>query len=221
MEARELAGYFITFEGIENSGKSTQMHKLSERLAAMGLDYIKVREPGGTRIGERIRAVLLDATLSEMSPWSEVLLYAAARAQLVAEVIRPALDAGKIVLCDRYIDSSLAYQGAGLHLGVESVAEINHRVTLGLMPDLTLLYDLPAETALARQKDSRDRIEQRSLDYYLAVREAYLAQARAAAERIVRLNARDPVEEVAEATWQVVAERLKTAGYSLEGGTNP
>ncbi|MDP3044040.1 MAG: dTMP kinase, partial [Bacillota bacterium] len=169
---------FIVFEGIDGVGKTTQINLLQDRLTAAGLRVLVTREPGGTRLGEIIRGVLLNPVHSEMAPETESLLYVAARAQFVREVVRPALADGMVVLSDRYADSTLAYQGYGRRLDVARLGEINGLATGDLHPALTVLLDLPVEAALARTgAKERDRLEQETGAFYQRVRDGYLALA--------------------------------------------
>jgi dTMP kinase len=175
-------GFFITFEGIEGCGKSTQLQRLAARLQAAGEGVLVTREPGGCAIADALRALLLDSANSAMAPTTELLLYAAARAQHVAEVIRPALDAGRIVLCDRFSDATLAYQGYGRGLDRPLIGELNRVAAGGLVPDVTLLLDFPAEEGLnrARQRNAgsegpdEGRFEAESLPFHRRVRGGYL-----------------------------------------------
>ena len=150
-------GVFITFEGPEGSGKSTQARLLYERLQGLGYPAILTREPGGTRIGEMIRRILVDLRHTEMAPTTETLLFSAARAQLVSELVRPYLNTGGIVLCDRYADSTFAYQGYGLGRDLDELQAITALATGGLMPDLTFYLDLDVEAGLRRKRAARDR----------------------------------------------------------------
>jgi dTMP kinase len=152
-------GIFITFEGIDGCGKSTQTAMLKERLLTLGYDVLTTREPGGTRVSEKIRAILLDRENTQMTPLCEAMLYAAARAQLVEQVIRPALRAGKIVLCDRYIHSSIAYQGYGRGITEQVVMEINRPAMQGVLPDLTFLLLIEPSLAQIRRTREQDRME--------------------------------------------------------------
>lgn len=179
-----MKGLFITFEGSEGCGKSTQSKMLSSHLKRMGRKVVFLREPGGTKISEKIRKVLLDAKNHEMSPTCETLLYMAARAQLVKEIIRPALEKGSIVISDRFLDSTVVYQGYGLGIDAAIISAIGAFATSGLKPDLTILLDLPVEKGLKHREASKDRIEARPLSYHLRVRRGYLALAKAEPRRI-------------------------------------
>jgi dTMP kinase len=186
-----MRGLFVTFEGIDRSGKTTQAGLLCD---ALGEEALGVREPGGTEAGERVREILKDQSIS-LSPEAEALLFAAARSELVAEVILPALDQGKVVVSDRYLDSSLAYQGGARGLGIEDVERVNHFATRGLKPDLTFLLDLPPEDAAARAGES-DRFEEEGAGLQEAVGAAYEALMRADPERWRRIDARQAPEDM-------------------------
>ena len=187
---------FVTFEGLDGSGKSTQARLLAKALADDGRDVVGTREPGGTALGERNRDLLLDGT--QVSPWAEASLFAAARAQLVEEVIAPALARGADVVCDRYLDSSLAYQGIARGLGLERVLELNLRAISGVLPDRTylLLID-PDEAARRLQGGAGDRIEREDEDFRRRVDAAYRELAGAFPERIVAIDGTRPAEEIA------------------------
>ena len=172
-----MKGKFITFEGSEGSGKSTQSHLLYQYVKNKGYKVIYLREPGGTKISEKIRDILLDAKNNSILPVCETLLYLAARAQLVDEVIRPALSAGKIVVCDRFLDSTLAYQGYGLGIDINAIKRIGDFATQGIKPDLTIFLDLPVKAGLRYRHGVKDRIEKRSLAYHTKVRNGYLTLA--------------------------------------------
>ena len=173
MRAIELAGRLIVLEGIDSSGKSTQARLLAERLAAAGYPVVTTREPGGTTIAESVRRLLLEREHHAMLPLSELLLFMVSRAQNTHEVIRPALEAGKVVVASRYRLSSVAYQGFGRGLDLDLVHTLNDAVTGGLLPDVTFLIDLPAEVAVAR-KEENDRIEGESIEFHRRVRGAFL-----------------------------------------------
>ena len=203
-------GLFVTFEGIDGCGKTTQVTALRDSLEAKGAKVIVIREPGATFIGEKIRSILLDNANSGMSSETEVLLYEAARAQIVSEVIRPALLAGKVVICDRFYDSSVAYQGYARGLPLESIDSLNQFATGGLEPDLTFLLDLPAEAAMERmnvREGSHDRLEIEGLGFMEKVRAGYLELAGKHA-RIIKLDAMSPATVLAEYIdrkfWEVI-----------------
>ncbi|MCC9078428.1 dTMP kinase [Litorilinea aerophila] len=209
-------GLLITFEGPEGSGKSTQIRLLAQALADQGLPVLTTREPGGTAIGNAIRALLLDPVHSEMSPRAETLLFTAARAQLVDEIIRPALAAGQIVLCDRYADSTLAYQGYGHGQSLEELRRLNQYATGGLQPDLTIYLDLDPELGLARKQAGAqqewNRMEEQALDFHRAVRQGYLALAAQEPGRWLVIDATRPVDWVQRAIWQRVEPVCRAHG---------
>lgn len=211
-----MSGLLITFEGGEGSGKSTQITLLAERLRALEYDVRTFREPGGVAAGdagERIRAIVLDPVHDDLGVRAELLLYEASRAQLVEVHYRPALEAGAIVLCDRYADSSVAYQGYGRAvLPVDEVAELNRIATGGLVPDLTLLLEVDAAGGLASATaGGADRLEAAGLDFHERVRAGYLAMAAAEPDRI-KVVPRGAVAEVADAIWSLVEPLLARAG---------
>ena len=208
-----LRGKFITFEGSEGSGKSTQIERLVHRLQHAGLETFVTREPGGTELGEEIRNLLLHHRAGgAMAAETELLLFAAARAQLVRERIAPALAAGQVVICDRFLDSTTVYQGAARRLAPEAVARINHFAVGHHLPHLTLLLDVPVEVSHARVRsrgDGRpDRIERESAEFFGRVRAGYLAVAQTEAQRIAVIDSTRPVDEVSALIWQTVHERL-------------
>src|SRR5919198_154316 len=186
---------FVTFEGLDGSGKSTQAGLLRAALVSEGRDVVATREPGGTDFGERVRDLLLHG--HELTPWAEAALFAAARAELVERVIRPALEGGADVVCDRYIDSSLAYQGLARGLGVDRVLELNLVATQGLLPDFTLLVLVDPEVALSRGNPS-DRIERESVDFHRAVDSAYRELAAMFPNRIIAVGGSRPAGEIAK-----------------------
>ncbi|MCR5147485.1 MAG: dTMP kinase [Eubacterium sp.] len=193
-----MKGLFISMEGPDGSGKSTQIELLRKYFIDNGKDCIITREPGGTRISEAVRGIILNREYTEMDYMTELLLYASARAQLVSEVIIPALDEGKCVISDRFVDSSAVYQGIARGLGIETVYEINKYATKGRFPDKTFLLDLPAEVGIARKKNQAelDRLESEKMDFHLRVAEGYREMAARDPERIVRLDATKSVEEI-------------------------
>lgn len=208
-----FAGSLITFEGVEGAGKSTQLALLEASLVARGLTVRRLREPGGTGVGSKIRSILLDPETRPLAPLAELLLFQASRAQLVAEVIRPALDAGDIVLCDRFFDSSTVYQGCARGLPLADVEALNRITTGGLVPRLTLLLDLPPAHGLERVRrragqDGLDRFEQEAGTFHERVRQGFLSLAAAHPERICCLDARLPQEVLAQAILARVDDEL-------------
>jgi len=179
-----MKGKFITFEGSEGCGKSTQSCMLYEYFKSQGKQVIYLREPGATKISEKIRDILLDAKNQAIVPEAEMLLYMAARAQIVGEIIKPALKKGIIVICDRFLDSTLAYQGYGLGMDIDLIRRIGKFTTAGITPDLTLFLDLAVEHGLKHRQACLDRIEMRSVNYHLRVRKGYLALAKQEPKRI-------------------------------------
>ena len=186
---------FVSFEGVDGSGKTTQARLLADQLRAEGRDVVETREPGGTRIGEQVRELLLAG--DGMAPWAEAALFAAARAQLVDEVIRPGLGRGADVVCDRYVDSSLAYQGLARGLGVERVLELNLLATGGLVPDRTFLLLLPLDEAGRRRGSDADRIESEGPAFAAEVDRAYRELARLFDERLIVVDATQPPQNLA------------------------
>ena len=197
-------GHFISLEGGEGAGKSTLADGLQARLEECGLRVFRTREPGGTRFGESVRAVVLDASHTDVSPWAELFLMLAARAQLVHEAIRPALQRGEVVLCDRFADASVAYQGVGRGLGFEVVRELNRRATGDCVPDLTLFLDLDPEIGRARQSGEADRMEREQLDFHERVRAGYQRVADAEPGRVRRLDASSTPAGVLAEAWDLV-----------------
>lgn len=202
---------FVTFEGVEGSGKSTQLALAAQRLRAAGRDVLATKEPGGTAIGEKIRAILLDVGHGHLDPVSEWLLYEADRRQHVVETLRSAVAAGRFVLCDRYSDCTEAYQQVGRGVDARLVAEVDALARGGLVPDLTLVYDISPEEGLARAR-SRDghvgRFESAALEFHDRVREAYLAIARREPARVLLVPAGGAPEDVFRETWRLLAERF-------------
>jgi len=188
-----VSGVFITFEGAEGSGKSTQIALCEQYARQQGHDALVIREPGGARISETVRDILLDPAHTEMGAECEVLLYMAARAQLVREIICPALEAGRMILCDRFLDSTLVYQGFGHGMDLDRIRAIGDFATCGIAPSLTILFDIDTAEGLRRAGDQKDRIEQRSLEYHSRVRQGYLTLARQDPDRIrvVNVDGRD------------------------------
>lgn len=188
---------FITFEGPDGSGKTTQARLLVEYLQACGYPVIYTREPGGTEISEQIRQVILSTRNKAMQSQAEVLLFSAARAQIVAELIRPALAAGKIVICDRYADSTMAYQGYGLGLDLDALRAITRFATGGLVPALTFYVDVPAEIGLARRhRGETNRLDQKDVAYHTRVRNGYLELAKAEPQRFIVIDGTRTIDAV-------------------------
>ncbi len=213
---RSGSGKFITFEGLDGCGKSTQLEKLAAALRQAGVEAVTTREPGGTEIGERIRAVLLDSRTAGLDSEAEMALMFASRAQLIAEVIEPALEAGKWVLCDRFTDSTEAYQGEGRQLGTAAVLELHQVLCRNLWPDLTILMDSDVSSSVRRARrrnqdaeHDENRFEQESLAFFTRVREGFLTIAEREPHRVVKIDARPPIEAVHAEIMKVVKERLK------------
>ncbi|GGR47164.1 thymidylate kinase [Deinococcus seoulensis] len=202
-------GLFISLEGPEGAGKSTQLARLAAQLEAHGQTHTVTREPGGTPLGLRVREVLLDPALT-IDPLPEFLLYSASRAQLVRNVIRPALERGEVVLCDRYADSSLAYQGGGRGLNAGLLRQITQEATGGLTPHLTVLLDLDPAVGLERaaRRGQPDRLEQADLDFHRRVRQAFLTLAAADPDRFLILDATQDQDTLADLIWQAAQARL-------------
>lgn len=208
-----MSGLFITLEGPEGAGKSTNREYLAERLTSAGCDVLLTREPGGTPLAERIRELLLTPSAEPMAADTELLLVFAARAQHLAQVIRPALAAGKVVLCDRFTDATYAYQGGGRGLSLERIALLEDFVQGSLRPDLTLVFDLPVAVGLARAaaRGRLDRFEQEAQDFFEAVRQAYLARARQTPARYRLLDAAQPLAAVQAQLDGLLPELLERA----------
>ena len=208
-------GTFITFEGLDGSGKTTQLRLLADRLKQAGKEVVEAVEPGGTDIGRQIRAILLDGSNARLTPRAELLLYFASRAQNVAEVIRPALAARKIVLCDRFTDSTLVYQGFGRGLGADVVTTLHEIACQGLRPDLTVFLDIGVDESLTRARGrnlvartSETRLDDESPDFHKAVRDAYLTLASREAHRFFVVDGTAAVEDVAQRVWKEVSHRV-------------
>ena len=193
-----MAGIFISMEGPDGAGKTTQIELLKAYLENKGYEILITREPGGTKISEAVRNIILDRSNSEMDYMTEALLYASARAQLVAEVIKPAIAAGKAVISDRFVDSSAVYQGMARGLGVENVYKINEFAIQGMMPKLTIHLDLPASVGIMRKKNQAelDRIELEKAEFHEKVAEGYRQLAKMSPQRIYTIDATLPVEEI-------------------------
>lgn len=204
-----MKGKFITFEGSEGSGKSTQIRLLKGYLTRKGKKVLVLREPGGVKISEAIRNILLDVRNKSMTDLCETLLYMAARAQIVEEVLVPALKKGTVVLCDRFLDSTTAYQGYGNGVDRGLIRDLGKLVTQKISPDLTFLFDLPVKKGLGRRTRARDRIEHRSLPYHNRVRNGYLAIARKEPRRVKVLDAEGSREEIQREIRRYVDRLLK------------
>jgi dTMP kinase len=202
---------FITLEGPEGSGKTSHIPALAEAIRQAGFQVLVTREPGGTQIGDEIRSTLLNLKNVEMHPTTEILLFQASRAQLVNQVIRPALAEGKVVLCDRYADSTLAYQGYGHQTNLEELTQIVTYATGGLKPDLTVLMDVDIETGLSRRSSDEEnwnRLDAKAVEFHRRVREGYHKMAADEPERWVTVDAAQPLEKVLAALIEVVLGRL-------------
>jgi dTMP kinase len=220
-----VSGTFITFEGIDGSGKSTQLRLLACYLKDAGCEVVLTREPGGTPVGIRLRGALLDAH-EEVDPLTELLVFAADRAQHVRRVLRPAIAAGQVIISDRYADATVAYQGAGRGFSPELIAEIVQLATEGLKPDLTVLFDLSVEESIARTsrrangKQKGDRLDAEASDFHVRVRDAYLELARADPERIKIVETNRPAEETHKRVKEIVVPFLKSRGHLIEVEAN-
>lgn len=205
-----MEGIFITMEGPDGSGKTTQIDLLKKYLEHRGYDIVIAREPGGTTIGEAIRKIILNPDYKEMGHMTELLLYASARAQLVNQVIKPALAEGKAVICDRFVESSAVYQGIGRGLGVDTVYEVNNFALGDVKPKLTIFMDLDAEDGIKRKKKQAelDRMEQEDLSFHKRVVEGYRQLAKLYPERIVPINATLPIDEIHSMIVQEVEQRF-------------
>jgi dTMP kinase len=211
--AAARGGFFVTLEGPDGGGKSTQLEPLAQALRAQGHAVTVSREPGGTPLGEQVRRLLLESADGAIAPWTEALLFTAARAELVARVIRPALASGAIVLCDRYLDSTLAYQGAGRGLDRQLLGLLQEQATAGLRPDLTLWFDVPVETAIARRRQGQqDRLDRETAAFHARVREGYRQLAAADPNRWVLIDASRDAASLRAEVVAVVCERVRLVG---------
>jgi len=203
---------FITFEGIDCCGKSTQAGLLAETLRQTGRDVVSLREPGDTRLSEHVRDIVLNKEYAEMNDRTELLLFAASRAQLVGEIILPALAADKVVICDRFLDSTVAYQGYGRNLPLEDIVHINRIATQELMPDMTFFIDVAPEMAFERCKERtgkiRDRMEESGVRFYSRVINGYMTIAHRDSGRFYVVDGTNSVEEIRSTIWRLVLERL-------------
>lgn len=213
-----MAGIFITFEGIDGSGKTTQLRLLANFLKSLGCDVLLTREPGGTPVGNRLRGALLDAH-EEVDPLTELLVFAADRAQHVRRVLRPAIEAGQIVFSDRYADATVAYQGAGRGFSPKLIAEIIQLATEGLKPDLTVLFDLSVAESnnrtrrRANDKQKGDRLDAEDAEFHTRVRNAYLQLARDEPDRFKVIETSRQVESTQERVKEIIVPFLKSRGY--------
>lgn len=204
---------FITLEGPDGSGKTTQVQPLADAIRTAGYDLVVTREPGGTEIGDQVRQVIMDLGNTKMFPQAEILLFQASRAQLVRQVILPALAAGQVVLCDRYADSTIAYQGYGHQTNLEELKQIIHFATGGLTPDLTVYLDIEAEAGLRRRSgegEEWNRLDAYELDFHKRVREGYRQMIAAEPARWVTIDAGQPVAQVQAEMQTAVLNRLKS-----------
>nr|WP_306569535.1 dTMP kinase [Enterococcus casseliflavus] len=211
MEAIRVNGLFITIEGPDGAGKTSVIEELYPRLQLEATrKIVKTREPGGVKIAEKIRKIILDPRNEEMDERTEALLYAAARRQHLIEIVLPALNAGHIVICDRFVDSSLAYQGAGRRIGIPEIARINEFATEGTTPDFTLYLDVDSDTGLRRIQENRahqyDRLDSEGLEFHQRVRHAYLKLAEENPVRIHKIDARMGLQEVVESSYSAIVE---------------
>ncbi len=204
-------GFFIVFEGGEGAGKSVQASLLVAKLRAQGHAVVVTREPGGTRIGEQIRAITHNPENVDLDARAEAYLMAASRAQHVAEIIAPALSDGRIVVCDRFVDSTIAYQGYGRGLGPDVIARLNELAVNGAKPDLTFFLNVPVEVGLARREGSvkKDRMDLQEKEFYTRVHEGYLTLAKTSPARYVVIDATASVEEIASDIWKIIEETVR------------
>jgi len=203
---------FITFEGIDCCGKSTQAKMLVERIQESGRTVLMLREPGNTRLSEHIREILLNKEYTEMNPRTELLLFAASRAQLVDQVILPALESDQVVVCDRFFDSTVAYQGYGRQLPLEDIIHINRIATQDLVPDMTFFIDISPEQALERCNerlgDERDRMEESGIRFYERVIDGYMRLAQEERGRYYVIDGNQPIDDIHHTIWRLVLEKL-------------
>ena len=205
---------FITFEGGEGSGKSTQSKILFERLGTEGKKAILTHEPGGTDLGEKITQLLKWGEDEHICPLTEVMLFNASRAELVSRILKPALSAGKIVVCDRFIDSTLVYQGYGRGLNASTIKAVNSIATQGLMPDITFFLDLPVDDGLSRKRGTKpDRFEKENLDFHRRIRDGYLALAATEPSRWMVIDALLSKEMIADTIWDRIQKALKSHSH--------
>ncbi|KAB3531808.1 dTMP kinase [Alkaliphilus serpentinus] len=206
-----MKGKFITIEGLDGAGKSTQINYMKSYLEKKGFKVLLTREPGGTNIGEKIRDIVLDKAHAEMDSVTEALLYAASRAQHVSQVIMPALTRGEIVLCDRFVDSSMVYQGRGRNLGFDAVKAVNDFATRGLEPNLTLLFNINPDTSLKRinERGPGDRLEEEKPQFHFSVHKAYMDLAQRFTNRIKVINASQGIEDIRKEVEDILEKLIK------------
>ncbi|SDO58949.1 dTMP kinase [Alkalicoccus daliensis] len=209
-----MSGTFITFEGGEGAGKTTVLKELHKKLAEKGYDVLATREPGGSHIAEKIRDIILDPEHTAMDARTEALLYAASRRQHLMEKVVPHLARGGIILCDRFVDSSLVYQGFARKIGVEAVRELNEFATGGMKPDVTLYFDIDPVQGLHRIKENKgreiNRLDKESLEFHQAVRDMYLQLQEREPERIKKIDAGRSLPEVTDAAWKVLSQKIQS-----------
>lgn len=204
-----MSGLFVTFEGVDGSGKSLMLKLAAQKLRSLGYDVLCTMEPGGSPLGQKLRSIILDSPYGSVDPRSEALLYAADRALHVANVIKPALAEGRVVLCDRYEDSSYAYQGGGRNVELEDIRRLNDFATYGVRPDATFLLDLPAETALGRLHGPKDRIEQEDISFFEDIAAAYRRLAAAEPNRFYVIDATCSIKEESVRINEILLRLLK------------
>ena len=215
------SGFFVTLEGLDGCGKTTQIGRLAQQLRTRGIDPVVAQEPGGTRTGRSIRSILLHSESTDLRPHSEVLLYFASRVQNLAEVILPALEAGRVVICDRFTDATVAYQGYGRGLGANTIWQLNEILCDGEQPDLTIWLDVEPETSLerARTRDERrqvdeGRMESQAIDFFLRVRQGYLQIHKSDPDRFRRIDASGTENDVAATILETVLAALRQRGLA-------
>ena len=201
-------GFFVVFEGGDGAGKSTQVKQLTEKLTKLNETVVLTREPGGTELGKKIREILLDQNEFEVSPRMEALLFAADRSINMSQIIKPALDKGNVVIADRHIDSSIAYQGVGRGLGAQTIEEISRWAVQGIVPDLTVLLDVDANTGQSRLQ-TKDRLDRESNDFHTKVNQAFRDLAKANPDRYIVIDAAKPVEEISDLVFNAYKAKRK------------
>jgi len=211
-----IAGKLITFEGIDGSGKSTQIQLLEAEFEKSGISYTTFREPGGTKLSEKIRTILLDKENIELYSNAESLLFAAARAQLTAEQIKPAITKGKCVICDRFTDSTIAYQGYGRGLNINKLELINSIATDGIVPDITFILDIDPEKASERiQTETTDRMESGGIDFFQKIREGYCQIREQNQNRCIIINGEKPQQDISREIHRIIMEKFKRESHAI------